>query len=147
MNIVEVDRIERDGVMAEVAKLGFLLAPVLLVAPIINEGAKILKIGAVVPSGIGLIHVRLRRGFPRRPLSVLPSAAGPEVTGLTNLLQPTFQIGECLVRYVDTEGLRLVAHRFQRHLHLPVDKRLKHTMRWLRRRQTLCPGAEAGGPP
>lgn len=40
MNIVKVDRIECDGVLAEFIKLGFLFAPVVLIAPIVNKGAK-----------------------------------------------------------------------------------------------------------
>src|ERR1700693_4433625 len=91
---MKVDRIERDGVLAELIKLRFVLAPIVLVAPIINEGAEILKVGAVGPSRIDLV----------RP---------------TNLPQPAFQIEERLVRYVDSEGLRPVAGRFQHHRYLP----------------------------
>lgn len=82
MNVMEVDRIERDRLLAKLVELGFLLAPVVLIEPIGNEGTKILKVRAVLPSRIDLV-------------------------GPTNLPQPTFQIEEGLVRYLYSEGLWL----------------------------------------
>src|SRR5258706_16229993 len=56
VNIVKIDRVDLHRVLSELIQRGFVLAPVVLVAPIVDERPEILQIDPVVPSWRNLIR-------------------------------------------------------------------------------------------
>src|ERR1700722_810014 len=56
VNIVKIDRVDLHRVLSELIQCGFVLAPVVLVAPIVDERPEILQIDSVVPSWRNLIR-------------------------------------------------------------------------------------------
>jgi hypothetical protein len=55
VNIMKVDRVDLHRVLGELVQRGFVLTPIVLVAPMVNERPEILQVDPVVPSRRNLI--------------------------------------------------------------------------------------------